>query len=115
MDKKFGQRRICERRKLRNVASALTNNTLAWWKRLCESDELSKTWNDVKILMKKALLIHLMHLILILRYILRRRRKQLLHSQWCIIFCTKPRSSKRRNRNWFTSKKGSIIAYLRYL
>jgi hypothetical protein len=43
MDKKFGQRRICERRKLRNVATALTNNVLAWWKRLCESDELPKT------------------------------------------------------------------------
>jgi hypothetical protein len=34
MDKIFGQRRICERRKLRNVASDLTNNALAWWKRL---------------------------------------------------------------------------------
>jgi hypothetical protein len=31
MDKNFGQRRICERRKLRNAASALTNNALAWW------------------------------------------------------------------------------------
>jgi hypothetical protein len=30
MDKIFGQRRICERRKLKNVASALTNNALAW-------------------------------------------------------------------------------------
>jgi hypothetical protein len=39
MDKNFGQRRICERRKLRNVASALTNNALAWWKYLCESDD----------------------------------------------------------------------------
>jgi hypothetical protein len=29
------------------------NNALAWWKRLCESDKLSKTWNDVKILMRK--------------------------------------------------------------
>jgi hypothetical protein len=54
MDKKFGQRLICERRKLRNVASALMNNALAWWKRLCESDELLKTWNDVKILMRKT-------------------------------------------------------------
>jgi hypothetical protein len=51
MDKKFGQRRICERRKLRNVASALMNNVLAWWKHLCEFDELPKTWNDVKFLM----------------------------------------------------------------
>jgi hypothetical protein len=33
MEKKFGQRRICERRKLRHVASAyLTNNALSWWK-----------------------------------------------------------------------------------
>jgi hypothetical protein len=43
MEKNFGQRHICETRKLRNVASALTNNALAWWKRLCESDELPKT------------------------------------------------------------------------
>jgi hypothetical protein len=54
MDKKFGQRRICERRKLRNVASALMNNVLAWWKHLCEFDELPKTWNDVKFLMWKT-------------------------------------------------------------
>jgi hypothetical protein len=33
MEKKFGQRRICERRKYRNIASAsLTNNALSWWK-----------------------------------------------------------------------------------
>jgi hypothetical protein len=63
MDKIFGQCHICERRKLRNVVSALTNNALAWWKRLCESDELPKTWNDVKILMRIFLLIHLLHLI----------------------------------------------------
>jgi hypothetical protein len=54
MDKKFGQRLICERRKLRNVASALMTNALAWWKHLCESDELPKTWNDVKILIRKT-------------------------------------------------------------
>jgi hypothetical protein len=30
MDQIFGQRRICERRKLKNIASALTNNALAW-------------------------------------------------------------------------------------
>jgi hypothetical protein len=39
MDKNFGQRRICERRKLRNVASTLTNNALARWKCLYESNE----------------------------------------------------------------------------
>jgi hypothetical protein len=54
MDKKFRQLRISERRKLRNVASALTNNLLAWWKPLCESDELLKMWNDAKILMRKT-------------------------------------------------------------
>jgi hypothetical protein len=54
MDKKIWQRHICGRRKLRNVASALTNNALAWWKCLCESDELPKTWKDVKILMRKT-------------------------------------------------------------
>jgi hypothetical protein len=54
MNEIFGQCRICDRRKLKNVASALTNNALAWWKHLCESDELPKTWNDVKILMKKT-------------------------------------------------------------
>jgi hypothetical protein len=43
MDKIFGQCLICERRKHRNVASAVTNNALAWWKYLCESDELHKT------------------------------------------------------------------------
>jgi hypothetical protein len=30
MDKIFGQHRIHERRKLRNVTSALENNALAW-------------------------------------------------------------------------------------
>jgi hypothetical protein len=54
MNKNFGQRRICERRKLRNVASVLENNTLAWWNHLCESDELPKIWNNVKILMRKT-------------------------------------------------------------
>jgi hypothetical protein len=55
MDKIFGQRRICEGRKLRNVASALTNNALALWKhRMMRSCTLSKTWNDVKILMRKT-------------------------------------------------------------
>jgi hypothetical protein len=54
MDKNLGQRRICERRKHRNVASALTNNELDWWKHLCESDELPKTWNNVKILIRKT-------------------------------------------------------------
>jgi CHAT domain-containing protein len=54
MDKIFGQHCICEWRKLRNVASALTNNALAWWKHLCEFDELPKTWNNVKILMRKT-------------------------------------------------------------
>jgi hypothetical protein len=50
----FGQRCICGSRKLKNVTSALRNNALAWWKHLCESDELPKTWNDVKILMRKT-------------------------------------------------------------
>jgi hypothetical protein len=54
MDEIFGQRPICKRRKLKNVASALTNNALAWWKHLCESNELSKIWNDVKILTRKT-------------------------------------------------------------
>jgi hypothetical protein len=54
MDKNCGQHCICKRRKLKNVASALTNNALAWWKHLCESDKLPKTWNDVKILMRKT-------------------------------------------------------------
>jgi hypothetical protein len=43
MDKVFGQHRICDRRKLRNIASALTNSALDWWKRLSVSDELTKT------------------------------------------------------------------------
>ena len=54
MGKIFGQHRICERRKLRNIASALTNDALAWWKHLFESQELPKTWNDVKNLMRKT-------------------------------------------------------------
>jgi hypothetical protein len=45
---------ICERRKLRNIASALTNNALVWWKYLYESDKLPKTWNGVKNLMRKT-------------------------------------------------------------
>jgi hypothetical protein len=57
MDEMCGQRRICERRKLRNVASSLTNDALAWWKCLCESDQLPKTWNDMIILMRKFLFI----------------------------------------------------------
>jgi hypothetical protein len=63
MDEIFGQRRICERRKLRNVASTLTNDALVWGKHLCGYDELPKTWNDFKILMRKTFFIHLMHLI----------------------------------------------------
>jgi hypothetical protein len=62
MDEMCGQRRICERRKLRNVASSLTNDALAWWKCLCESDQLPKTWNDMIILMRKTF-VHLLHLI----------------------------------------------------
>jgi hypothetical protein len=54
MDEIFWQRRICERRKLRNVANTLTNDALVWWKHLFESDELPKTLNDVKILMRKT-------------------------------------------------------------
>jgi hypothetical protein len=54
MDKIFGQCRICDRRKLKNIARALTNNASAWWKRLCESDELPKTWTDVKIRMRRT-------------------------------------------------------------
>jgi ribonucleotide reductase beta subunit family protein with ferritin-like domain len=52
MDEIFEQRRICERRKLKNVASVLTNNVLVWWKHLFKFDKLPKTWNDVKILMR---------------------------------------------------------------
>jgi hypothetical protein len=54
MDNFFGQHRICERRKPRNIASTLTNNALAWWKCLCESDELPKIRKDVKILVRKT-------------------------------------------------------------
>jgi hypothetical protein len=54
MDQFFGQRRICERRKLRNVASALMNNALAWWNHLCESNKLPKTRNNVRILIRKT-------------------------------------------------------------
>jgi hypothetical protein len=54
MDETFRQHRICERRKLRNVASTLTNDALVWCKHLCASDELPKTWNDVKIVMRKT-------------------------------------------------------------
>jgi hypothetical protein len=54
MDEIFGQCHTCERRKLRSVASTLTNDALVWWKQLCESDKLPKTWNDEKILMRKT-------------------------------------------------------------
>jgi hypothetical protein len=54
MDQFFGQRRICERRKLRNVASALMNNALAWWNHLCESNKLPKTRNNVRIRIRKT-------------------------------------------------------------
>jgi hypothetical protein len=30
------------------------NNALAWWKCLCEYDKVPKTWNDVKVLMRKT-------------------------------------------------------------
>jgi hypothetical protein len=54
MNKMFGQHRLSQRRKLRNVAIALMNNALTWWKHFCEFDELPKTWNNVKILMRKT-------------------------------------------------------------
>jgi hypothetical protein len=54
MDEIFGQRHICEQIKLRNIASTLINDALVWWKHLCESNELPKTRNDVKILMRKT-------------------------------------------------------------
>jgi hypothetical protein len=54
MNENFGQHRIYEWRKLRNVASTLSNDALVWWKHLCESDELPKTWNNEKILMRET-------------------------------------------------------------
>jgi hypothetical protein len=97
MDEFFGQHRICERRKLRNVASTLTNDAFVWWKHLCESDELPKTWNDVKILMRNFFVdssptSHLNFEIHSLE------EEATIAFQLCIIFCKKLRSNKRKNR-----------------
>jgi hypothetical protein len=96
MDKIFGQRRICDRRKLRNVASALKNNALAWWRHLCEFDKLPKTWNNVKILMRKTFVDSSLASNLNFE-IYSLEEEATIASHLCIIFCRKSWSNKRRN------------------
>jgi hypothetical protein len=52
MDKVFARRRICDRRKIKIVASTLTNDVLAWWNNL-HDHEKPQTWTDVKALMRQ--------------------------------------------------------------
>jgi hypothetical protein len=52
MDKSFAQHRICDRRKIKIVASTLTNHALVWWNNLHYYDK-PKTWDDMKDLMRE--------------------------------------------------------------
>jgi hypothetical protein len=52
MNKIFARRRICYRRKIKIVASTLTNDALLWWKNLHDYEK-PQTWTDVKSLMRE--------------------------------------------------------------
>jgi hypothetical protein len=52
MDKIFARRHKCDRRKLKIVASTLTNDALVWWNNLHDYEK-PKTWIDVKALMRQ--------------------------------------------------------------
>jgi hypothetical protein len=52
IDKIFARRRICDRRKIKIVASTLMNDVLVWWNNLHEYEK-PQTWIDVKALMRQ--------------------------------------------------------------
>jgi hypothetical protein len=52
MDKLFARRRICDRRKIKIVASTLTNDVLVWWNNLHDYQK-PQTWTDMKALMRE--------------------------------------------------------------
>jgi hypothetical protein len=50
VDTIFARRHICDSRKIKIVASTLTNDALVWWKNLHDYEK-PQTWIDVKTLM----------------------------------------------------------------
>jgi hypothetical protein len=52
MDKFFARHHICDRRKIKIVASSLTNDGLVWWNNLHDYEK-PQTWTDVKALMRQ--------------------------------------------------------------
>jgi hypothetical protein len=52
MDNIFAQCRICDRRKIKIVASTLMNDALVWWNNL-HYYERPQTWTDVKALTRE--------------------------------------------------------------
>jgi hypothetical protein len=52
MDKIFARRHICDRQKIKTVASTLTDDALVLWNNLHDYEKL-QTWTDVKALMRE--------------------------------------------------------------
>jgi hypothetical protein len=52
MDKIFARCRLCDRRKIKIVASTLTNDVLVWWNNLHDYEK-PQTWTDLKALMRQ--------------------------------------------------------------
>jgi hypothetical protein len=52
MYKIFARRRICVMRKIKIVASTLTNYAIVWWNNLHDYEK-PQTWTDVKVLMRQ--------------------------------------------------------------
>ena len=44
---------MCEKRKIRNAACDLTSCASIWWKNLCASKKVPRTWKEMKILMRE--------------------------------------------------------------
>jgi hypothetical protein len=52
MDKIFAWRHICDRRKIKIMASTLTNDALVWWNNLHDYQK-PQTWTSMKSLMRQ--------------------------------------------------------------
>jgi hypothetical protein len=52
MDKFFARHHICDRRKIKIVASSLTNDGLVWWNNLHDYEK-PQTWTAMKELMRQ--------------------------------------------------------------
>jgi hypothetical protein len=52
MNKIFARRRICDRRKIKIVASTSTNHALVWWNNLHDYDK-QQTWANIKALIRE--------------------------------------------------------------